>query len=171
MSRSIAVVILMIASWGCSSPSNTTQSAPIPNPDEISKTDPAAEQKAVQFVEKLGGTVERDEKLKLPGNPIFKVSLVGTKVTDADIKELAAFKGLLQVELGETKLTDAGVKELTVHKNLLALGLRETLVTDVGLKDLATLKKLTTLSLKGCKVTDAGVKELQAALPDCTILK
>jgi hypothetical protein len=39
-----------------------------------------AEDKAVDFVKKLGGKVERDEKAK--GMPVNKINLQGTKVTD-----------------------------------------------------------------------------------------
>lgn len=42
--------------------------------------------RAVAFVEKLGGTVARDEKA--PGKPVIEVSPSGTHVTDAGLKEL-----------------------------------------------------------------------------------
>jgi|SRR5579883_2826069 len=69
-----------------------------------------AEDKAVAFVEKLGGTATRDEKA--PGKPITVVNLIGTKVTDAGLKELATLKNLNTFYLGETQATDAGLKEL-----------------------------------------------------------
>ena len=69
-----------------------------------------AEDKAVAFVEKLGGKVTRDEKA--PGKPVITVSLNDTKVTDAGLKELATLKNLTTLDLGFTKVTDAGVKEL-----------------------------------------------------------
>ena len=104
-----------------------------------------AEDKAVAFVEKLGGEVTRDEKA--PGKPVVTVTLAFTDVTDVGVKELAALK------------------------NLTTLSLRLTQVTDAGVKELAALKNLTTLHLFGTKVTDTGVKELQKALPKCTISK
>lgn len=45
-----------------------------------------AEDKAVALVEKLGGTVSRDQKA--PGKPVVAVDLSGRKVTDAGVKEL-----------------------------------------------------------------------------------
>ena len=51
-----------------------------------------AEDKAVAFVKKLGGTVTRNEKA--PGKPVFAINLSGTEVTDAGMKELAALKNL-----------------------------------------------------------------------------
>ncbi len=104
-----------------------------------------AEDKAVKFVENLKGGVIRDDKL--PGKPVVEVNLVSTKITDTDLKELAAFKNLTTLDLSSTKVTDACVKEL------------------------ASLKNLTSLELRSTKVTDAGVKELQKALPECNIYK
>ena len=69
-----------------------------------------AEDKAVAFVKKLGGSVDRDEKA--PGKPVVEVFLSNTKVTDAGLKELAALKSLTQLDLGNTPVTDAGIKEL-----------------------------------------------------------
>jgi hypothetical protein len=45
-----------------------------------------AEDKAVKFVEKLGGTVTRDEKSL--GKPVVVVNLRFTRVKDVDLKEL-----------------------------------------------------------------------------------
>ena len=69
-----------------------------------------AEDKAVAFVEKLGGEVTRDKKA--PGKPVIAVTLSGTEVTDAGLKELAALKNLTTLHLGHTQVTDAGLKEL-----------------------------------------------------------
>jgi internalin A len=104
-----------------------------------------AEDKAVAFVEKLGGRVTRDEKR--PGKPVIGVRLSFSAVTDVGLKELAPLK------------------------NLTCLYLAATQVTDAGLKGLAPLKNLTTLHLSRTKVTDAGVQELQKALPKCEIQK
>ena len=126
-----------------------------------------AEDKAVAFVEKIGGDVTRDEKA--PGKPAITVNLSNTKVTDAGLKELAALKQLTTLNLGVTQVTDAGLKELAPLKQLTTLYLHDTDVTDAGLKELTALKNLTTLHLGKTAVTDAGVKELQQALPNCQI--
>jgi hypothetical protein len=42
----------------------------------------------------------------------FGLGLVGTRVTDAGLKELARLKRLQALDLGRTKVTDAGLKEL-----------------------------------------------------------
>ena len=63
-----------------------------------------AEEKAVTFVVKLGGSIIRDAT-----KPVIEVSLA-TKdaVKDADLKE----ESLTKLVLSETKVTAAGVKEL-----------------------------------------------------------
>ena len=128
-----------------------------------------AEDKAVAFVEKLNGSLSRDEKA--PGKPVVEVRLSGTKVTDAGLKELAALTKLTRLFLFKTPVTDAGLKELAPLKALTKLDLDDTKVTDAGLKELATLTNLTNLFLTNTQVTDEGVKELQKALPKCKIVK
>ncbi len=125
------------------------------------------EDKAVAFVEKLRGTVTRDDKAT--GKPVVTVSLGYTKVTDAGLKELAPLKNLTTFNLNGTEVTSAGLKELAPLKNLTNLDLWGTKVTDAGLKELANLKNLAALDLGRTEVTDAGMKELQKALPKCKI--
>ncbi len=68
------------------------------------------EEKVVNAILKLGGTVERDEKL--PGRPVVEVHLEGPKVTDSDLKNLKELKGLQELWLSYTQITDAGLKDL-----------------------------------------------------------
>src|SRR5262245_54454204 len=93
-----------------------------------------AEDKALAFVEKLGGKVTRAE------GAVVGVDLEKTAVRDVDLKELAAFPKLSAVDLRRTGITDAGVKELAKIKSIDWLLLSGTKVTDAGLKELAPLK-------------------------------
>src|ERR1700730_16506790 len=68
-----------------------------------------AEDRAVEAVKQLGGSIERAEKA--PGKPVTGVNLKNTKVTDAGLKDLAALKGLLWLNLEHTRVTDAGLKQ------------------------------------------------------------
>ena len=88
----------------------------------------------------------------------FGLSLIGTKVTDAGLKELAKLKTLQYLDLGATAVTDIGLKELAGLKALQILNLPGTKVTDAGLKELTGLKSIYELNLNGAKVTDAGLK-------------
>ena len=127
-----------------------------------------AEAKAVAAVERLGGTVTRDEER--PGKPVVEVHLGFSKATDADLKELATLKRLQVLALSYTAVTDAGLKELAALPSLRKLYLNDTGVTDVGMKELIRLRSLQALYLGGTTVTDAGLKQL-AALKGLQALK
>jgi hypothetical protein len=102
-----------------------------------------AEDKAVKAIEKLGGIITRDEKVK--GKPIVSVGITRDDVTDALLKHLAGLKQLQTLDLSLTKVTDA------------------------GLKHLAGLKQLRLLDLDHTRVTDKGEADLKKALPDLVI--
>ena len=67
-----------------------------------------ATNKAVEYVEKLGGKVVRVGEM--PGETVVAVDLSGVKITDRDLKELAALKDLKLLDLSRTEVTDAGLK-------------------------------------------------------------
>jgi hypothetical protein len=92
-----------------------------------------ATDKAVKAIEKLGGTVTRDDKAT--GKPIVGVDLDRTQVTDAGLKMLAGLKQLQKLNLDHTRVTDTGLKELAGLKHLEVLVLSGTKVTDAGLKE------------------------------------
>src|SRR5438094_747126 len=119
----------------------------------------ADEASAVKAVEKLGGTVTRDDKL--PGKPVIAVNLAGTQVTDAGLKELKDFKQLTTLDLTFTRVTAAGLKELKELKQLTSLYIDGGKVTDAGMKELRHLTQLTSLYLGGAQFTDAGLNELK----------
>ena len=128
-----------------------------------------AEDAAVKAVEKLGGSVTRDDQD--PAHPVVAEALVASPlVTDSGLKELAAFKGLKALDLPLCLgVTDKGMKHVAALTGLEAQDLGYTQVTDAGLKDLAALKGLKQLDLEGTHATDAGVAELQKALADYKI--
>ena len=145
MSRWMLLATLVI--WGCSN-----SVAPIVIEENV------AENKVVQFIEKLRGKVTRDEEL--PDKPVIAVALFGTKVTDAGLQQLAELKSLHTLNLGNTRVADAGLKELAGLTKLTTLGLHNTRVTDAGLQQLAGLTNLTLLTLDGTQITDAGLQQL-----------
>jgi internalin A len=126
-----------------------------------------AEDKAAAFVEKLGGTVKRDEQKA--GKPVFIVDLNSTKISDAGLKELTAFKQLQMLDLGNTNISNEGLKELAGLRRLQVLDLGGTKISDAGLKELAGLQQLQRLILDYTRATKNGVAELQKALPKCEI--
>ena len=81
----------------------------------------ADEAEAVKGIEKLGGTVTRDDKQ--PGGPAVKVTLNGPKVKDEDLKLLKEFPQLAELELSGGGLTDAGLRHLKGLKQLKRLSI------------------------------------------------
>src|SRR5262249_55083470 len=70
-------------------------------------------------------------KLPAPARA-FGLSLDGTQITDAGLKELASLKNLHALDLHRTPVTDAGLKELAGLESLRALDLGWNPVTDAG---------------------------------------
>jgi len=128
---------------------------------------PTAQDKVVAFVEKKGGNVDYDRRVS--HRPVFHVHLRDTKLTDADLKELAPLTDLTILNLSKNAITDEGMKELAPFTKLTDLALRETEVTDASIPIIIQFKHLTALYLGGSKITAAGRKEILKALPNCEI--
>ena len=75
------------------------------------------------------------------------------------------------VDLSGADISDKSLSHIKPLGNLEAVNLSNTKVSDSGLVYLRGLKKLKTLNLKTTSVTDMGVNDLQAALPDCKIVR
>ena len=68
-----------------------------------------AEDKAAEVLKKLKGRVSREAKGE---KHVTAVNLGSTKVTDADLQAVAAFKQLKVLDLNFTQVSDAGMKHL-----------------------------------------------------------
>jgi hypothetical protein len=97
--------------------------------------------------------------------------LNGTQVTAAGVAHLEGLTNLEGLSLKDTKVSDAGLAHLATLPKLYGLDLSGTQVTDAGIKHLARLTNLTALVLENTQVTDGGIKQLQAALPNCKIIR
>ncbi len=95
---------------------------------------------------------------------ISSMDLAKTKVTDAGLKNLAAFKNLKELHLEGTGISDAGLDHLKNLTSLEYLNLYNTKVTDAGLPKLAALTQLKSLYLWQTGVTKAGVTALKGKL-------
>jgi hypothetical protein len=127
-------------------------------PEALEAQEREAEERGVVVVQRLGGKMVRARAA--PGQPVVAVHLGGTRVTDADLRELAGLRHLQALYLEDTAVTDVGLKDLAGLGELERLRLTRTPVGDAGVKELAGLKRLRTLGLRGTGVTDAGLKEL-----------
>src|SRR5262245_15342044 len=138
MARMRAGVVLALVFGGCSRPAAPCAPADVPDggnppqPVRVNREDAppneSAEEKAIRFVEGLGGRVERDNSK--PGKPVTAVYM-RSKATNAELKELANFKHLTVLSLQLcARITDAGFAELAPLTNLTTLDLGYTKVTD-----------------------------------------
>ena len=85
------------------------------------------------------------------------------------VAAIGALRGLEWLSLTGTRVTDAGVKELAGLRQLRRFSAKETLLTDNALVTLAELPNLTWLSLAGTRVSDDGLRSL-AQIPSLKML-
>jgi Leucine Rich repeat len=153
--------------------------------------DPATD-RALDEILSRGGRFERDRdaegepvvKLDLTGSPVTDADLVtfkpltrlnslilrGTRVTDAGMARLTSTGKLRNLDLGKSAVTDNGLTHVGRLTSLRSLSLDATAVTDAGLELLAPLTKLWALDLRHTEVTDAGLVHLRG-LPKLRVLK
>jgi Leucine-rich repeat (LRR) protein len=105
------------------------------------------EPKAVVALRALGANLHAE------GKAVTGVSFFGTKVTDADLAQLAGFKELESLDLAGTAVTDAGLAAIKGLTSLKTLDLRGTKITDAGL---ASLQGLTALEFLNLNDTNTG---------------
>jgi len=146
-----------------------------------------ADQKTIQAIEKLGGSVrqiaQNDDRLEVdfhlqPGSltddqlavlkdlkKVIHLHLGNTNITDKGLAQISGLTTLTELHLEKTKITDAGLKSLGRLSELSYLNLYGTGITDAGLVNLKGLAKLKHLYLWQTKVTPAGVNDLRKAIP------
>ena len=113
------------------------------------------ESKAVAAIEKLGGTIERDD-----AGAVVDVYLVCTETTDARLEMLLAFPELRTLNVGETKITDGGMLTVARLASLRELNIGYNDLTDDGLRYVASLTGLKSLSLEKLDVTADGLRHV-----------
>jgi hypothetical protein len=116
---------------------------------------PTGEERARAEVERIGGDVLRDGQM--PGTPVVKVLLSGSRVTDGELSVLANFPQLRFLDLRKTAITNRGLIHLERLTKLQQLYLDSTLINDAGLSHLEGLTELRKLSLSETRITDLGL--------------
>ena len=99
---------------------------------------------AVAAIRKLGGKVTFDKKN--PGKPL-RVTLRGSKVTDAGLVHLKGLTNLNFLGISGARVTDSGLVHLKGLTSLHTLSLSYNNVTDAGLVHLNGLTNLQTMWL------------------------
>lgn len=91
------------------------------------------------------------------------ITITETKITPADVKDLAAIPTLKNLYFVNCPVTNAAIKPLVGHPKLAVLGLVGSKVTDAGLKHVAAIPNLRWLDLEDTAITDKGLPHLSAA--------
>jgi tetratricopeptide (TPR) repeat protein len=149
------VLLVLLAPLGCKGKTENLAST--------TKADDTTDKKDTSSNKPDGGISATDEA---EDKAVASVKSLGGKVRHADMK---ANKVVVGVDLGNTKSSDANLKELAAFRQLQTLHLYNTKSSDAGLKELTTLKQLQGLFLNGTQVTQEGVVELRKALPESMI--
>ena len=105
----------------------------------------------------------------VPDDGLWRLSLHGRPVVDADLRALTRFHTIEELELGSTSVTDAGLVELVGRPMLRVLNLARCHITDAGMEQFARMPALEELILFHTDVTDAGLRAL-AFHPELAVL-
>jgi hypothetical protein len=80
-------------------------------PSAVVAADKMGEAQAIREIERLGGRVERNEKL--PGHPVTTLSLSGSqRFRDKDLSLLKVLTKMTALDLSGTEITDSGLKRV-----------------------------------------------------------
>jgi internalin A len=109
-----------------------------------------AEDRLTSTIEKLGGTIGRDETK--PGKPVTAVSFDfnNKKVSDDFLKELNGLLSLKSLSIPCDQISDVGMKYIKEMTTLEMLDIQSKLITERGVADLRDLRKLKSLRLDYC---------------------
>lgn len=92
-----------------------------------------------------------------------------TGLPEGFMKHLAAAPRLEFIEFSGSRVRDADIKDLVGIRQLTGLDLYQSLVTDEAVASLVQIKTLTYLNLLSTKITPAGIKRLRQELPRCRV--
>ena len=118
---------------------------------------------SIDHLKKLGASIGQ-----MPGQPVQRLSLAGTRATDADLTVIRGLPSLESLDLSGTPITDYGLRNVGQLHALVTLRLDGCRVTDVGLEHCAGLKNLRTLYLRNTSVS--SVAALGTQFPGLHIL-
>lgn len=95
---------------------------------------------------------------RLPALEILDAS--NANLDDADMKRLAAAKGLKKLWINGSQVTAEGLRQLSELPNLMSLALDDTAIDDAALEFLVGHAELRRLYLANTAVSDAGIPKL-----------
>lgn len=117
---------------------------------------PAGSKNDAQWIDDLGGSVERNAQGK-----VTSVSLRGTWVADTDLRRLTDYPDLEVLDLSLTHITDAGLQEIKNLTGITDFNLYfAEYVTDEGVAYIKDWKRLRRLNLHGTKASDTALEHI-----------
>ncbi len=121
----------------------------------------------------LSGTQVTDDGLKhLPWIvPLDKLRVTNSQVTGARLGRMGYAFSPRTLNLNGTQVTDAAISTLKQMPALQVLDIANTQVTAAGLTQLQEFKNLRSLSVSTNLMTEAAIEQLEAALPECRIMR
>ena len=102
-------------------------------------------------------------------NNLTRLTLRDVAVQGTVLSKLPNPEKLISLNLAQSRITDAEVTNLAALTNLETLVLSQTAITDACVAELAKLKRLKRLIVTETGITAEGVDKLKAALPDSEI--
>ena len=113
------------------------------------------QQAVIAKVEKLGGSVQINKEN--PESSALTVSLMNSKVSDADLGFLKDLHGLETLDLRWTKINGQGLLHLKDMMSLKRLWLHHTPITDAGMMQIKELSSLIELDVGHSLISDMGL--------------
>jgi hypothetical protein len=119
------------------------------------------ESRVAAMIEELGGKVTWRGFFEGRGKDgrsyVGAVDLSETKVSDAELAEIALLPELTHLRLNNTAITSAGLTHLIDLRHLKQLELANTSISDEGLREIGKMSSLEVLKLGGTDISNDGL--------------
>ena len=125
-------------------------------------------EQAIAMINSLQGEYRVDKKHA--DEPLVRVHLANTAVTNDDLQKLIGMARLENLNLQGTSISDEGLAHLKDIKSLVELNVANTQVTDAGLVHLMGLSNLKGLYVRYTSITENGINGLKQAIPEINVI-
>ncbi|QDU04410.1 Leucine Rich repeats (2 copies) [Gimesia chilikensis] len=113
----------------------------------------------------------QDQLKQINGKQQVKVlDLQGATLNSQGWEQVARITGLEELQLVGTRITDEDLKTFRNLKRLLILDLRGTQISDRGVEELAKYPRLQYVDLRGTRVSQKGVRMLRTKRPNIFVV-
>jgi hypothetical protein len=114
-------------------------------------------------LEKVGTSFEKFRQMT-------RLSLRGSRVTDAGSAHLSSIKSVNEMDVSVTRIGDAGIVQLRrICPRVSSLNLDSTGISDVGLVQLRAFERLRHVRVTNTSISKRAVQELKRRMPDLEV--